>query len=122
MADAFVQSLVEIIPPHLHKEMERELINGWRMRESIARAEAKQIGHHGHFNEANDIKGLGRKMGSIPADAYHYWGQRLGYECWKDKEFLREYFRDNPELAVRNYCKKTVVQGALFTPDGFMIK
>lgn len=122
MADEFVQSLVEVIPAHLHKEMEKELINGWRMRESVARAEAKQIAHHGHTHEANDVQGLGRKIASIPADAYHYWGQRLGYECWKDKTFMREYLRDNPELAVRNYCKKTVVQGAIFSSDGYIIK
>jgi hypothetical protein len=121
MTDPFVQSLVEIIPAHLHKEMERELINGWRMRESVAKAEAKQIAHHGHTHEANDIAGFGRKVASIPADAYHYWGQRLGYECWKDKQFFREFLRDNPELAVRNYCKKTVVQGAVFTADGFKV-
>lgn len=121
MADAFVQSLVEIIPAHLHKEMERELINGWRMRESIARAEAKQIAHFGHTHEAHDVQGLGRKIAEIPADAYHYWGQRLGYECWKDKQFMREFLRDNPELAVRNYCKKTVVQGTVFTADGYQV-
>lgn len=121
MADPFVQSLVELIPAHLHKDMERELINGWRMRESIARAEAKKIGYFGHTHEANDVKGLGRKVAEIPADAYHYWGQRLGYECWKDKQFLREFLRDNPELAVRNYCKKTVVQGTIFTADGYQV-
>ena len=122
MANDFVQSLVEVIPPHLHKEMELELIHGWRKKEAYARAEAKQIAHFGHTHEANDIAGLGRKIAEIPADAYHYWGQRLGYECWKDKQFMREYLRDNPELAVRNYCTKTVVRGAVFTADGYLTK
>lgn len=31
---------------------------------------------------------------------YHYWGQRLGYECWEDKQFVREFLRDNPEARV----------------------
>jgi hypothetical protein len=50
------------------------------------------------------------------------WGIRLGYECWEDKQFLKEFLRDNPEVAVRNYCKKTVVGGAVFDASGFLIK
>jgi hypothetical protein len=50
------------------------------------------------------------------------WGVRLGYECWEDKQFLKEFLRDNPEVAVRNYCKKTVVGGALFDSSGFLVK
>lgn len=33
---------------------------------------------------------------------YHYWGQRLGYECWEDAGFVREFLRDNPECRVKN--------------------
>lgn len=31
---------------------------------------------------------------------YHYWGQRLGYECFDDPQFVRELKRDNPEVRV----------------------
>ena len=121
MADDIVQSLVEVIPAHLHKEMERELINGWRMRESVAKAESIQHGHFDRFNEAREVAGIGRKIAQIPADAYHYWGQRIGYECWKDKQFMKEFLRDNEQCAVRNYVKKTVVQGTVFGADGFTV-
>jgi hypothetical protein len=30
----------------------------------------------------------------IHPTSYHYWGQRLGYECWDDPQFRREYRRD----------------------------
>lgn len=33
--------------------------------------------------------------------SYHYWGQRLGYECWEDPQFRREYLRDNPASRVK---------------------
>ena len=33
---------------------------------------------------------------------YHYWGQRLGYECWRDPQFKREMLRDNPEIRIKN--------------------
>lgn len=32
---------------------------------------------------------------------YHYWGQRLGYACWKDKGFVHEFLRDNPACRVK---------------------
>lgn len=30
----------------------------------------------------------------IHPTSYHYWGQRLGYQCWDDPAFRREYRRD----------------------------
>ena len=41
------------------------------------------------------------KMSVHPA-FYHYWGCRLGYECWQDKQFCREYLRDNPACRVKS--------------------
>lgn len=54
------------------------------------------------------MDGLGRLRMAVSADAFHYWGQRLGYECWRDPQFLREFERDNP--AVRVKCGGTRVQ------------
>lgn len=38
----------------------------------------------------------------IPQIAYHYWGRRLGYECWKDDQFVHEFLRDNPGCRVHS--------------------
>lgn len=56
---------------------------------------------------------LGEMRMRIDADAYHYWGQRLGYECWKDPQFLHEYQRDNPAVKVK-YRRLPMIQ-----VDGF---
>lgn len=32
--------------------------------------------------------------------SYHYWGQRLGYECWADKQFCEDYLADNDYARV----------------------
>jgi len=45
----------------------------------------------------------------IMPEFFHYWGQRLGYECWDNKEFVREFLRDNPECRVKNRSKKPTV-------------
>ena len=121
MAGEIIQSLAEAIPPHLRKEVEAELLRGWRMSEVKAQHQAKSIAQFGHANAANTIDGVGTLVAKVPPDAFHYWGHRLGYECWQDKQFLKEFLRDNPEVAVRNYTKKTVVRGAILSSDGFVI-
>lgn len=120
MADEIITSLAESIPSHLRKEVERELLLGWRMSEVKAQHQAKSIANFGHNNEVKAIDGVGVLKARIPPDAYHYWGHRLGYECWSDKQFFNEFLRDNPEVAVRNYTKRTVVRGAVFTADGYL--
>lgn len=34
--------------------------------------------------------------------SYHYWGKRLGYECWEDKQFRREYLQTNDAARIVN--------------------
>lgn len=115
-----IQSLADVVPPHLQKRVEGELIRGWNQRRVEAQKEAKQIATYERARETKSVDGLGNLVARIPGDAYHYWGHRLGYECWKDDQFIKEFMRDNPEVAVKNYAKKTMVKGALFTADGFI--
>lgn len=100
--------------------MERELLNGWRMQEAAAYTQAKQFAAFNHSNAASSIDGVGELKARIPGDAYHYWGHRLGYECWNDKEFVDDYIKHNPEIAIHNRVKRTNVRGAIFTADGFL--
>jgi hypothetical protein len=58
--------------------------------------------------EHRAMNGLGRLRMVVGPDAFHYWGRRLGYECWRDKAFLNEFERDNP--AVRVKCGGTKIQ------------
>jgi hypothetical protein len=116
----FIQHLSEVIPEHLRKGVQEELLRGWRMEETKAKHQARQLGAFFKQNEAKSIEGMGRLVGEIPSTSYHYWGQRLGYDCWKDDEFVKEFFQDNPECAVSNYAKKATVNGAIFTADGYL--
>lgn len=45
--------------------------------------------------------------------SYHYWGNRLGYQCWEDDQFKREYWRDNEECRIKNIADNptVIVQG-----------
>lgn len=117
-----IQSFADAIPSHLRKEMERELITGWRMQEAASYHQAKQFAAFNHANAAKSIDGVGELKARIPISAIHYWGNRLGYECWNDEQFVNEYIKDNPEIAVNNRIKRTTVNGAVFTGDGYLVK
>lgn len=66
------------------------------------------------------MEGLGRVRMEVDSWAYHYWGQRLGYKCWRDQSFLREYERDNPNVRVR--CRGTKEISVGYTPSPERVK
>lgn len=45
----------------------------------------------------------------VSAESFHYWGQRLGYDCWSDPEFLKDYERDNPAAKINAKMSKTTI-------------
>ena len=55
------------------------------------------------------MDGIGQMIMRVDASAYHAWGTRLGYECWKDKGFRREYARDNEAVRVKAPAGPAVV-------------
>jgi hypothetical protein len=48
------------------------------------------------------LLGDGEVKMQVDPYSYHSWGQKLGYECWRDPEFVEEYLRDNPEARIRS--------------------
>ena len=121
MAD-LISSLSQIIPPELLGSVRDELVRGWRMSEVNAYKDADKIAKENRFQERKVLKnGLRMKM-RVPADAYHYWGNKFKtYDCWKDSEFQRDFMKSNPGLIVKNE-KKTIVNGALLDSHGITIK
>ena len=73
------------------------------------RAEQREIATAEQYNDRRHLK-FGRLRMRISDEAYHYWGLRLGFKCWRDKQFLREYERDNPEVRLRSRPRQTTVR------------
>jgi hypothetical protein len=78
---------------------------------------------------AKPVGGEGRVDMRVHPTSFHYWGQRLGYGCWDDPGFQREYKRDVPEARVRTVGKGATLSlasaprenlEALFGRDGRM--
>lgn len=85
--------------------------------QEAAFTEAKDIARDNNGKSFARIDGMGEMTASIPQAAYHYWGNRLGYECWADKQFKKEYLRDNPEARVKTHSDKIQVG---YQADGFI--
>lgn len=90
----------------------REVLSQWdaqrrRLADAQMRVAARSGGERRALRDGDGLCGQ-VKMQVAPA-SYHYWGQRLGYECWQDEEFVAEYLRDNPEARVRTHAEKVTV-------------
>lgn len=45
----------------------------------------------------------------IPENAYYYWVNRLGPQCWEDQGFRRRFAKKYPECVRRNVTGHTVI-------------
>lgn len=86
-----------------------ELQRGWQMHHVTARMRQARIAEATQRIEHAAIQGVGEMKMRIDPHAYHYWGQRLGYDCWHDKAFRDEYARDNPEVRVINRARRETI-------------
>ena len=98
------------IDPSLVPQLEAEFRRGWQMKRVKAEVQSKQAAKH-TSERHRSIEGLGQKVGSIPGDAYHFWGHKLGYQCWDDPQFLKEFWRDNPQCKVNSGGTKEISVG-----------
>jgi hypothetical protein len=82
-----------------------------------ARNQAKVAAELG--TNRKSVDGLGQPVAEIHSDVYHYWGQKLGYKCWKDAAFVRWIQNKFPETRVQS--KGTRIQtgyGGLTPSEG----
>jgi len=39
---------------------------------------------------------------SVPPRLYYFWANKLGEECWLDRNFLKSFMKENPQFATCN--------------------
>lgn len=72
-----------------------------KVEQALTAIRQKQTAQFIQRNKARSLEGLGRHRLEVDDYSRHYWGQREGYDCWFDKQFLREFERDNEAARVR---------------------
>ena len=111
-----LEHAITSLPSELGHQVTQALGQRLFRQQEAAFTEAKQIARDNNGKSYARVDGMGEMTASIPQAAYHYWGRRLGYECWADKQFKKEYLRDNPEARVKTHSDKIQVG---YSGDGF---
>jgi hypothetical protein len=100
-ASSVIANALDDLPGELRiaviKEFQRGIHKDWVK----AGIDQKRIAKDSQ-RETKSIDGIGRLRMRIDPTLYHAWGTRLGYDCWRDGQFLREVERDNPEVRVKS--------------------
>lgn len=94
------------------RELNHELKWGNHCRRVMTHFRQEQAARRLHGSAGGTVRpieDLGTPMLNVDANAYHYWGVRLGYDCWDDDQFLREFHRDNEMCRVKEDTGNTVV-------------
>lgn len=95
------EDLMEQIRKRLQSMEEAEL--------ALARANQLKLAEFHRNMESATIDGIGQHIMRITPESYHYWGNRLGYDCWGDKGFRKEFLRDVPEARVKYVARKQTI-------------
>lgn len=95
------EEIMDLVRKRLHSMAEAELAVAQERQLKLAEFHAAM-----RTDEAHTVDGLGQHVLRITAESFHYWGRRLGYECWRDPQFRHEFRRDNPAARVK-YAPRT---------------
>lgn len=96
------------IPEEFRPAAQNVMDAKWQQSRIDAQRAAKEMAKLNQ-EEHKSIDGIGQLTARIPGVAFHFWGQKLGYDCWKDDGFLQEFLRDNPECRVNSKGTKLQV-------------
>ena len=93
--------LMEAVRSRLQNMQEAEL--------ALAKASQLKLAEFHRNIESATVEGIGQHIMRVTPESYHYWGNRMGYECWGDKGFRKEFLRDNPEARVKYTPRKASI-------------
>ena len=100
-ASSVIANALDDLPGELRLAVIKEFQKGIQKDWVKAGIDQKRIAKDSQ-RDIRSVDGVGRLRMRIDPTLYHAWGTRLGYDCWKDSQFLREVERDNPEVRVRS--------------------
>jgi len=106
-ASSVIANALDDLPGDLRRAVIHEFQSGIQKDWVQAGIDQKRIAKDSQA-DLRSVDGIGRLRMRIDPTLYHAWGQRLGYDCWRDSQFLKEVERDNPEVRVR--CGATRLQ------------
>lgn len=89
----------------ISRELEAEFRRGWLMEAALAEKRQREAAL---ARRELGLEARGSLRVAIDPFWYHYWGQREGYDIWRDKKEVERFIRDTPELQLERAKSPTV--------------
>lgn len=122
MTGNIIQDALSALPGDLKMAVIDEFRKGFVREEVKSKINHQSVVSENHRNmKLRSIDGVGALKARIDSHFYHRVGQKYGYAAWRDKGFLNDVLRYNPELKINCGGTKTQVgyncagQGTKFT-------
>jgi hypothetical protein len=96
-------ALIDMMGPATARALMKDLYRGERVRRVDARLRQSKRAKLMRLDEKRTpLKAAGgaRYVAEIDYDSIAYWQEREGRDVWKDRTFVKEYLRDNPDVRV----------------------
>jgi hypothetical protein len=87
----------------------RTLTDEQRAEEELAFASQRRIATATQSIDNCFMDGLGELHMRVDAEVFFHWVKKEGKDCWNDKNFIREFKRDNPDVRTLARPRKTSV-------------
>jgi hypothetical protein len=110
MTGNIIQDALSSLPGDLKMAVIKEFRDGHVREEVKSKINHQAISSENHRNmKFRSIDGVGQLKARVDAQFFHRVGQKYGYAAWRDKGFMKDVLRYNPELKVNCGGTKTQV-------------
>lgn len=101
-----VDDLITEIPQSFLDEFENEVLGTIPQEKAQADLRAASIGKMLLDDGPLVVEGLGQKLGEVDARTWFRWNSEFP-GCWQNREFVHEFFKDNPQYRAPGWTPKT---------------
>lgn len=80
-----------------------------RAEEEVVYAHQRKIAKNQAQIDQCYVDGVGQCVMRVDATVFWHWVRRYGRDIWNDRNFIRIFQRDNPDVRVKSRSRKTIV-------------
>jgi|GEM_PF-4666053 len=118
MSESLANDLTVLAVAELPKSVEREMRQGYELRQKMAVARQERINEDARRTQNRILPGgvIGERVCRVDTDVYFHFARQYGAECWNDDDFLKHSMKTgliqkergrptNPTLLVNGFRK-----------------
>jgi hypothetical protein len=92
------------------RDFVRTLTDEQRAEEELAFASQRRIATATERLDNMFMDGLGELHMRVDPEVFFHWVKKEGKDCWNDKQFVREFKADNPDVRVLTKSRKVMIR------------